>query len=192
MRSALSPPSPLRSRARAWLLVLLLLAAAGVRAQGIELLSLKLSRDEGSLRLEYDLRPKFSRALEDALQRGVPMYFSAEAAVYRKRWYWRDERIAQVARNWRLSYQPLTASWRLSLGALAQTFATLPEALAPMTRVSGWPLIDAERLEAGERYYVEFSWRLDNAQLPQPMQIDLGSDWKLGIERTLRLDSKPE
>ena len=32
------------------------------------------------------------------------------------------------------------------------------------------------------------SFQLDNSQLPQPMQIDLGSDWKLGIERTLRVD----
>ena len=60
--------------------------------------------------------------------------------------------------------------------------------MAPLSRVSGWQLAELERLETGERYYVDFIWRLDNSQLPQPMQIDLGSDWKLGIERTLRVE----
>lgn len=188
MRRASSQLSSLRILCRGWLVVLLLAAATTARAQGIELTTLQLGRDDGSLTLEYNARLKLSHALEDALQRGVPMYFSAEATLFRKRWYWRDERVTRINRNWRVSYQPLTASWRLSLGGLAQSFPTLSEALAPMSRVSGWQLADLDRLEAGERYYVEFSWRLDNSQLPQPMQIDLGSDWKLGIERTLRVE----
>src|SRR5574337_104745 len=49
------------------------------RAQGIELTTLQLARADGALTLEFSLRPKLSHAVEDALQRGVPMYFSAEA-----------------------------------------------------------------------------------------------------------------
>ena len=187
MRRASSQLSLLRILVLGWLAALLL-AAAPARAQGIELTTLQLGRVDGALTLEFNARLKLSHALEDALQRGVPMYFVAEATVYRPRWYWRDEKVARVARSWRLSFQPLTASWRLSLGGLAQSFPTLSDALAPMSRVTGWRLAELERLDPGERYYVEFSWRLDNSQLPQPMQIDLGSDWKLGIERTLRVE----
>lgn len=190
MRRAFSHLQMLRILARGWLIAALLGVAAAC-AQGIELTTLQLARVEGDLALEYNLRARLSNAVEDALQRGVPMYFIAEATLFRKRWYWRDERVGHVARSWRLSYQPLTSSWRLSLGGLARTFGSLPEALASMSRVSGWPLVEVDRLDSAERYYVEFSWRLDNSQLPQPMQIDLGSDWKLGIERTLRVD-KPE
>lgn len=188
MRRALPPALLLRVLARGWWIALLLLAAGAARAQGVELTTLALGRGDGQLTLEYNLRLKLSHALEDALRRGVPMYFNAEATLYRRRWYWRDERIAQVSRNWRLSYQPLTQSWRLGLGGLAQTFPSLNEALAPMTRITSWPLADAGTLEAGERYYVEFGWRLDNTQLPQPMQIDPGADWKLGIERVIRVE----
>jgi hypothetical protein len=44
--------------------------------------------------------------------------------------------------------------------------------------------------EAGERHYAEFSWKLDTSQLPRPMQFGLGSgsEWSLGVERTLRLE----
>ena len=131
----------------------------------------------------------FGPAIEDALQRGVPMYFVAQTVVFRNRWYWRDERITRITRSWRVAFQPLTGSWRVSqVGGLSQSYASLSEALAPLSRVSGWRLLDGERLESGEHYYVDFSFRLDSSQLPQPMQIDLGGDWKLGIGRTLRIE----
>ena len=189
----LMPLLRIARRAGAWLAVLWGLAAGGLlpgsaAAQGVDLKSLKLERRDGELTLEFSHRLTLGAAIEDALHRGVPMYFTAQAAVYRNRWYWRDERLARVSRTWRLAYQPLTANWRLSLGGLSQTHGSLAEALAPMSRVSGWRLLETERLEAGERYHVEFSFKLDNGQLPQPMQIDLGGDWKLGIERTLRVE----
>lgn len=172
------------------LAALLLLAAAGpLRAQGVELAALQLKRTDGALELDYNARLTLSPAVEEALLRGVPLYFTAQAAVYRNRWYWRDERMARVSRSWRLSYQPLTASWRVSLGGLSQSFATLSEALGPLSRVGGWRLMDADRLDHGERYYVEFSFQLDNSQLPRPMQLEFGNDWKLGIERSLRVDN---
>ena len=176
---------------RCWLtgLCLALLLAAGARAQGIELKSLALERREGELTLEFNTRLTLGPAIEDALQRGVPMYFVAQTVVFRNRWYWRDERITRVTRSWRVAFQPLTGSWRVSqVGGLSQSFASLSEALAPLSRVSGWRLLDGERLESGEHYYVDFSFRLDSSQLPQPMQIDLGGDWKLGIGRTLRIE----
>jgi hypothetical protein len=179
------PQTGLRALA---LCLLLALAGGGVRAQGVEFTTLELARIDGALTLEYSARLTLSRAVEDALQRGVPVYFSAQAVVLRNRWYWRDERVARITRNWRLSYQPLTSSWRVSLGGLSQSFPTLAEALTPISRVSGWRLVESEKLEPGERYYVEFSFQLDNSQLPRPMQLDLGSDWKLGVERTLRVE----
>ena len=167
---------------------LALLQPLWVRAQAVELKQLQLQRRDGDLTLEFSARLTLGPAIEDALQRGVPLYFNARATVYRDRWYWRDERIARVSRTWRLAYQPLTASWRLSLGNLSQGYATLSEAMAPLSQISGWRLVELDKLEPGNRYHVEFSFNLDNSQLPQPMQIDLGGDWKLGYERSLRVE----
>ena len=161
-----------------------------VQAQGVELSALELRPSEGALTLEFSARLTLSRAIEDALRRGVPMYFEVEATLYRSRWYWRDERVARVSRSYRLSYQPLTGSWRVGLGALAQTFPSLSDAMAVISRVSGWRLAEAGQLEPNERYYVEFSYRLDASQLPQPLQIGLGNEWSLGIARTLRVDER--
>ena len=183
---------PRSQRAGGWLaggaLALLMLALPPAWAQSVELKALKLDRRDGELVLEFATRLSLGPAIEDALQRGVPMYFLAQTVVYRNRWYWRDERVSRVSRSWRVAYQPLTGTWRVSLGGLSQGYPTLAEALAPLSRVSGWHLLEGEKLEPGERYYVDFSFRLDNSQLPQPMQIDLGGDWKLGVERTLRIE----
>ena len=167
-------------------------AAPPTRAQGVEVLELSAQRDEPSIRVDYQLRVTLSPAVEDALLRGVPIYFRTQATLWRPRWYWRDERIARTAREWRLSFQPLTSSWRISQGGLGQSFATLAEALVAMSRNSDWKIADARDIEPDARPYVEFSWRQDTAQLPPPMQIGLGgiggtSEWSLGVERTLRL-----
>lgn len=162
--------------------------AHNARAQGVELATLELRPAEGALTLEFSARLTLSRAIEDALRRGVPMYFDVEATLYRSRWYWRDERVSRISRSYRLSFQPLTGSWRVGLGALGQNHPTLPEAMAVISRVSGWRLAEAGQLESDLRYYVEFSYRLDASQLPQPLQIGLGNEWSLGISRVLKVD----
>lgn len=192
MSRATLPSLPSRAARLAvlWLWLACTLAPQPARAQGVELGTLELTTADGALALEFSARLTLSRSLEDALRRGVPMYFESEATLYRSRWWWRDERVARVARSWRLSYQPLTASWRVGLGGLAQSYPSLSDALAVVSRVGGWRLAELSQLEPGERYYVEFGYRLDNAQLPRPMQIGLGNEWSLGIERTLRLDER--
>ncbi|MDT7834089.1 DUF4390 domain-containing protein [Aquabacterium sp. OR-4] len=192
MRRHLPPPllPATLKRVLRWLgaLLALLSLSTALHAQGVDLAGLRVKRADGELALDYQARLALTPPIEEALHRGVPLYFSAQATVYRNRWYWRDERVARVSRTWRVAYQPLTAQWRVSLGGLSQVYGTLSEALAPLSRVSGWRVADGEKLEAGERYYVDFVFRLDSSQLPPPMQVDIGNDWKLGVERTLRVD----
>lgn len=171
-------------------LLLWALGASPVFAQGIELVALETHRQDGELTLDFDVRVTLPKAVDDAMQRGVPVYFVAEAALYRTRWYWRDERVARVQRSWRVAFQPLTSTWRVGFGGFNQSFQTLGEALNAASRSTHWKVADAEKLDADGRHYLEFSYRLDSSQLPSPMQLGLGSqaDWVLGVERTLRID----
>lgn len=170
-----------------WLLSLSLPA----RADGtIDLTTFEISRSEGALLVDFVAKPVLSKAVEDAMQRGVPVYFVAQAALYRSRWYWRDERVARVSRTWRLSYQPLTSNWRLGFGPLTQSYPTAEEALDMAARAARWKLAELDQMDPGEKYYVEFSYRLDNNQLPRPMQLDLAAqaDWQLAVERKVKLE----
>jgi hypothetical protein len=139
-------------------------------------------------------------AVREALTRGVPVYFIAEADVVRPRWYWTDQRLARARRYWRLSYLPLTRRWSLSgsseplsedgIGTgLAQYYASLDDALAALQRLMGWRIADADALQGGGQQTLIFGFRLDTAQLPRTLQIGTAghADWRLRIERRIDL-----
>jgi hypothetical protein len=188
-----------RAGLRALLALGLAVAVAAASAQpqavpAVEVVSLAASRGAEIIEVDYQLRVTLPAAVEDAARRGVPLYFVASATLWKPRWYWRDDRIARVRREWRLTYQPLTSTWRVSQGGLGQSHETLGEAMAVMTRAGGWRIADATVAEADGRHYVEFEWLMDTTQLPRPLQIGVtgvggGSDWSLGIERTLKLEA---
>lgn len=184
-------PAPARW---AWLLALVLLLqlllAPASRADGVELSQLSTVRSEEGLELSFSTRFELPRAAEEALLKGVPIYFVAEVTVLRNRWYWRDARLAHTTRSWRLTWQPLTRQYKISTGGLNQSYVSLSEALASLRGVSGWRIAEPKELEDDGRYYLEFSYRLDTSQLPRPMQIGLGSPqgWGLSVERSLSLN----
>ena len=178
------------------LLVLACVWSGAARGQGVELAALQTSQSDGALNLEFAARVTLPGAVEEALQRGVPLYFVAEARLLRSRWYWRDERVARVSRTWRIVYQPLTGTWRVGLGGLHQTHATLAEALSAASRSAGWKLAELSQLDPDASYYVEFSYRLDTSQLPGPIQFGIGGlgdtgEWAVGVQRVLRLEAGP-
>ncbi len=184
----------LRARlAAAWLALLVLLACAApgaALAQGVELATLKTTRAEGALSLEFAARITLPKPVEDALRHGVPVYFQAQATLFRNRWYWRDERVARLSRTWRIAYLPLTNNWRVGLGGLNQSFASLQEALAAVSTSAGWKLTEPGQIDPDKTYYLEFDYRLDTTQLPSPMQFGLVTpgDWVVSATRVLKVE----
>jgi hypothetical protein len=174
----------------AWLagLLLAMLAVFPARAEGPEFTEFKVSRTDEGVLLDFALRFDLPRNVEDALQKGVPLYFVAEAEVFRSRWYWRDRQVARATRVWRLAFQPLTRKYRVTFGGLNQSYDTLGDALASVRRVADWKIVENGQIEEGERHYVEFSYRLDTTLLPRPMQIGIGGqpEWTLIVERDQR------
>ena len=173
-----------------------------VRAEstGAEVSQFQIERSAEGVFLSASVRFDLPTAVEDALHKGVPMFFVAEVEVYRDRWYWYDKRLLLAERHLRLAYQPLTRRWRLnvasgvitanSLGvALNQSFDSLPEALAALRRVSRWKIADASEIDVDQRHSVVYSFRLDLAQLPRPFQIGvLGqAEWNIAASTTQRL-----
>jgi hypothetical protein len=163
--------------------------SSAARADSITLDSFEFARNDDGLVLSFSARFELGRSVEDALQKGVPLFFVAEAEVFRDRWYWRDKAVNAATRTWRLAYQPLTRKYRVTFGGLNQSYDTLADALAAVTRTVNWKVADASMLDDG-RHYVEFSYKLDTTQMPRPMQIGIGgqADWALKVERVRRLN----
>ena len=176
--------------------------ALPVRAAEPEVRQAELHRTADGLFLSARLLLTPSPAVEDALLKGVPLYFVWQADVLRDRWYWTDKRVATSTRIWRLVYQPLTRRWRLSLStgleaaaggtglqyALHQNFDSLAEALASVGRVSRWKLADAARLDADTDERVVWRFGLDLTLLPRPFQYGMANQPEWVIELRQRLD----
>lgn len=193
----------------AWLLALVLCGmVAGVsRAAGVttNVAELKLERMEDGLWLSASLSFDLPGVVEEALLKGIPIHFVAEADVLRERWYWTDHKISSVRRNLRLAYHPLTRRWRLNVTegdasespsglALNQNFDSVKEAMSAVHRISRWRIAEIADVEPLAKHTVEFKFRLDMAQLPRPLQIGtLGqSDWQISLSATQSLkDMEP-
>ncbi|MFT3718235.1 DUF4390 domain-containing protein [Pseudorhodoferax sp.] len=161
---------------------------------------LQLQRVDGALELTAQVQFELPHPVEDAMLKGIPMYFVAEAEILRERWYWTDERIVGVSRHMRLAYQPLTRRWRLNVGprpidssgqgvTLAQTFDALPEALASVQRIARWHIADAASIPTDREHLLRFRFGLDVSQLPRPFQIGAvgESEWELSVGASVRI-----
>ncbi len=191
-RGAVPPGFSRRGLLSLLLTGLLMGLSAQVRAEALELARLELQRSPEGLLLNFDTRFDLPGGVEGALQRGVALHFVAEVRVLRSRWYWFDRQVVEVRRTWRLSYQPLTFSYRVSLGGLSQTFASLPEALRAVQRASRWRIAEAGVVDDDSEHTVQFQYRLDAEQLPRPLQIGIAGrpEWQLAVERTMTLPAE--
>jgi hypothetical protein len=136
--------------------------------------------EEGGYTLSADFDIDFNPRLEDAATRGVVLYFVMEFELERPRWYWMDEKIVSKKQTWRLAYHALTRQYRLSAGALHQSFSTLEEALQMLSRVYRWQVVDTP-LDPGGDYQASLRFFLDISQLPKPFQVAALThrDWNL-------------
>lgn len=167
----------LRGALLAWLF------AAAAYAEGVSVNKAEARLDENGYQLSasYDINLTFTA--QQALTRGIPLYFVGEFSLTRSRWYWLDEEIFQGEQTVKLSYNMLTRQYRISRGALFQNFASFEDALNILARQSS-AIIPAELMKKDGNYTAAARLRLDIAQLPLPLQVNAltGKDWALNSD----------
>lgn len=174
-------------RLRLWL-ALFVFVPLVVWAAEIDITNPQLVAGDDGYVLSADFKFDLTPRLEEAVTKGVVLYFVADFELTRARWYWLDEKLASRSQTYRLSYHALTRQYRLSTGGLHQSFATLSDAVQVLSRLRNWGVIERgeKGIRAGEPYEAALRLRLDVTQLPRPFQISalgnkdwsLASDWK--------------
>jgi hypothetical protein len=175
-----------------WLAALAFLCATfAARADeriGVMAASLEQVKDgtTSALVLNATFEFELPQALEEAVQKGIALYFNTEFELFRKRWYWFDRMVVSQTLVYRLSFSPLTRQYRLARGGLSQSFDSLEEALALVKSVRNWKVVDKAQLSPRDDYDAQVRMRLDVSQLPKPFQVNaitsrewnLASDWR--------------
>jgi hypothetical protein len=153
-------------------------------AEGIEVKSatLELADDGWQLGAEFDIQ--FSPRLEEAVNRGVPLYFVVEFELSRPRWYWFDEKPVQFSQTYKISYTPLLRQYRLSVGNVYQNFTRFEEVTRVLSRLRGLQIADRSAFSKDATYQAGIRMRLDTAQLPKPFQLNAiaSRDWTLASD----------
>ncbi|MCF8198026.1 MAG: DUF4390 domain-containing protein [Sulfuritalea sp.] len=167
------------------LLALLLLPGAIAHAGSIEPTRAALTPGEDSYTLSAEFAIDLGYRLEDAVARGVPLYFNLEFILERQRKYWVDEHIASRNLTYKLAYSSLMRQYRLSTGHLHQNFGSLAEAMRVVGRIAALPVVDKSLVHPGETYEAAVRLSLDRSQLPKPFQVDAITDSALHVQATV-------
>lgn len=164
-------------------------------AEGIEINKAEARLSEEGYLLSADFIIQLPTAVEDALKRGITLYFVSEFSVHRSRWYWIDSEIESYAQTTKLSYNTLTQQYRISRGGLYQSFPELKAALRTLGHQTA-PAISSGLLEkSGGGYLARWSkkgsqvgavvvMRLDLTQLPKPVQVSALTNDQWNLEST--------
>lgn len=180
-----SASSPWRAAFVAFLFALVpLVLPAGALADGITARSAKVEAAEDGYRLDAEFDIQFSQGLEEAVNRGVALYFIVEFELSKPRWYWFDERPVQLSQTYKITYTPLLRQYRLSSGSVYQNFTRLEDVVRALSRVRGWAVADRGALRKEGGYQAAIRMRLDTGQLPKPFQLNAvaSRDWSLASD----------
>lgn len=161
------------------------LTAAGTRADSIPVRGASLGIEDGIVLLSADFDFALTPTLQEALDKGIPLYFTIEFELTRARLLWFSEKVAQWSITYRVSYSSLTQQYRVASGPLGQAFDSLGDVQRFLGRVASRPVLRADELVKGTRYDAAIRERLDVNELPKPFQVNalashewqLSSDW---------------
>jgi len=187
-------------RMRRWLLLLAFVPFLAWTAE-IDIVDPQISASDDGYILSADFNLELNQRLEEAVTKGLMLYFVADFELTKGRWYWVDAALSKgawmlstkklpvAARLTRIPSQRLTCQYRLSSGGgLHQSFSSLTEAMAMLSHLRNWMVIEKadKAVRTGEPYQAALRLRLDITQLPKPFQMtslgnkdwSLSSDWK--------------
>jgi hypothetical protein len=163
------------------MLMLLSLFSASAIAEGVRLKSADLERTDGDWLLSATFQIELTPGLEEAVQKGVVLYFQTEFDLTRSRWYWFDEKPVLAQRSTRLSYQPMTQQYRIASEGFTFSARTMFEALQTVGSIGGWKVIDINQIDLSKSYTAALRMTLDLSKLPKPFQVNAlnNRDWNV-------------
>lgn len=171
------------------LLISLILLAAPARGEGgggIEIKSVTLEAVDKGYQINLDADITLNNTLEQALEKGIILYFVSKFTLIDSHWYWLDEEVARSKQRIELSYHALTRQYRLSGNRMMpQGFDTLQEALQTLGKQHNIPIEMKSTLKQNVEYIATLQVWLDISRLAKPFQLEWFSskDWNLSSEK---------
>ncbi|MEE4377266.1 MAG: DUF4390 domain-containing protein [Candidatus Competibacteraceae bacterium] len=171
----------------AWLCLLVGLSlTANGWASSFKVVNASTRLDNEIYRLYAQLDYQLSQAPLEALQNGVPLTFSQQVELIRKReWLW-DEVLTTRIQRFTLAYHALSRQYVVTDldREVSKSFPDATAAFDFLGNIDNLPLVNSKVLNAQEIYYVRLRTTLDLEKLPVPLLLVayLSDDWYLSGE----------
>jgi len=170
----------------AWLFMLLLLLPLTVaQAENIHIRSFSLAATDKGYEMSLDSEITLNATLEQALEKGIVLYFVTKFSMIDSRWYWLNEEVARSKYRVGLRYYALTRQYHLNHPSFVQSYNTLNEALQALGQLREYPVTVKAELKQDADYFASIRIWLDLTRMPKPFQVEaLGSSqWSLRSEK---------
>ena len=157
-------------------------ACAQARAEGVEITRAHIELSEEGYRLSASYAFDLNEELENAIQYGVPLFFTTQVELTRPRWYWYDDRAVSQHQTMRIKFDVLTRQYQVSVtGSMQQSFSTLEDAMVLIRRPTRWLIAPRGSLKPGESYNVTLRMFMDRERMAKPIQVNAfsKSQWRL-------------
>ncbi|MBA3755151.1 MAG: DUF4390 domain-containing protein [Nitrosomonas sp.] len=168
-----------------FLLLMLSLPAAVAQAESIRIKSVNLAAVEQGYEISVDSEIILNATLEQALEKGIVLYFVTKFSLVDSRWYWLNDEVVRGKSRIGLRYYALTRQYHLSHPPFSQSFNTLKEALQALGQLRDYPLTVKSDLKQDVEYIASLRVWLDLTRMPKPFQVEaLGSSqWNLSSDK---------
>lgn len=168
-----------------FLSLILLLLTTTAQAKSIRIKSVNLAAVEQGYEISVDSDIALNATLEQALAKGVVLYFVTKFSLVDSRWYWLNDEVVRGKLRVGLRYYALTRQYHLNYPAFSQSFNTLEEALQALGQLHDYPLTVKSELKQDVDYIASLRIWLDLTRMPKPFQVEaLGSSrWNLSSDK---------
>lgn len=168
-----------------FLLSILSWSIAAVQAEGIRIKSVNVAAVEKGYVISVDSEIVLNATLEQALEKGIVLYFVTKFSLVDLRWYWFNDEVVRGKIRVGLRYYALTRQYHLNHPSFLQSFNTLKEALQALGQLRDYPLAMKSELSQDIDYIASLRIWLDLTRMPKPFQIEaLGSSqWNLSSDK---------
>ncbi len=165
--------------------LMLLLLTTAAQAESIRIKSVNLAAVEQGYEISVDSEIVLNATLEQALEKGIVLYFVTKFSLVDSRWYWLNDEIVRGKLRIGLRYYALTRQYHLNYPAFSQSFNTLEEALQALGQLHDYSLIVKSELKQDADYIASLRIWLDLTRMPKPFQVEaLGSNrWNLSSDK---------
>ena len=168
-----------------FLFIILLLSAFIAQAEGIQIKSVTLAAVKQDYQISVNSEIVLNATLEQALEKGIVLYFVTKFSLVDSHWYWLNDEIARGKLRVGLRYYALTRQYHLNYPSYSQSFNTLEEALQTLGQLHNYRLIIKSELKKDVDYIASLRVWLDLTRMPKPFQVEaLGSSqWNLSSDK---------